>query len=66
MLKSLFYIISSLVIAAIVTSASSIVKTEKLETKIIAIEKDSEKIDNMILKKLDSIDIKLDEFHKCN
>lgn len=59
-MKNLIYIISTLVITAICAGAGSIVKTERLETRVNAIEKDSEKIDSMILMKLDKIESKLD------
>ena len=65
-MKNVIFIIASLTVIAITAGASAVIKTEKLETKIQAIEKDSEKIDNMILKKLDSIEFKLERINKCN
>ena len=65
-MKNVIFIIASLTVIAITAGASAVIKTEKLETKIQAIEKDSEKIDDMILRKLDSIESKLERIRTCN
>ena len=62
--KTVLYIAASLIILGVASGSTAIVLHYSLATKVEYIEKDSLKMDNLILDKLKSIDDKLSK--KCN
>lgn len=59
-MRSIPYILATLITAAVIASASNVVQTERLEVRVDNVQKDSEKSDGYIIKRLDRIEGKLD------